>query len=139
MTSGKRREATKIWAILQMVMDNFLGWRSLFFPTYVKFSTIFWHANLESASLKLLLTHYSLVLLIYTPENMGFSEGRDKQQWGIMGLKIIFSYNVSWNYNTNVCTFALIFMNKDTRGTTNFCENQGKRNVLMRIVYYGES
>ena len=25
MTSSKRREAKKIWAILQMVMDNFLG------------------------------------------------------------------------------------------------------------------
>ena len=24
---------------------NFLGEGSLFFPTYVKFSTIFWHAN----------------------------------------------------------------------------------------------
>ena len=41
MTSSKRRETTKYWAILQMVMDNFLGGESLFFPTYLKFSTIF--------------------------------------------------------------------------------------------------
>ena len=41
MTSRKRREATKIWVILQMVMDNPLGGGSLFFPTYVKFSSIF--------------------------------------------------------------------------------------------------
>ena len=26
-------------------------------------------------------------------------------------------------------------MNKDTRGTIDFCENQGKPNVLMRVVY----
>ena len=41
MTPSNRSEVTKIWAILQMFMDNFLGGGSLFFPTYVKFSTIF--------------------------------------------------------------------------------------------------
>ena len=45
MTSSKWREAMKIWAILQMVIDNILGEGSLFFPTYVGFSTTFWHAN----------------------------------------------------------------------------------------------
>ena len=31
----------KILAILQMVTDNFFGRESLFFPSYVKFPTIF--------------------------------------------------------------------------------------------------
>ena len=41
MTSRKMREATKIWAILQMVMDKFFGKGESLFLTYVKFSTIF--------------------------------------------------------------------------------------------------
>ena len=45
MTSTKRREVTKIWAILQMVADNFWGGGVFFFPSYVKFSSIFWDAN----------------------------------------------------------------------------------------------
>ena len=46
MTSTKRREVTKIWAIVQMVEDSFWGggW-GIFFPSYVKFSSIFWDAN----------------------------------------------------------------------------------------------
>ena len=29
-------------------------------------------------------------------------------------------------------------MNKDTRGTIDFCENQGKPNVLMRCILWGK-
>ena len=41
MTSTKRKDVKKIWAILQIVEDHFWGGRVSFFLSYAKFSNIF--------------------------------------------------------------------------------------------------